>query len=555
MGRDIFMFSENENPLNVIKLKNVTYTYPEGKVPALKHVNLEIREGDFMVVLGASGSGKSTLGRLIAGTVPEFYGGTISGNVSSCEPVSILFQDPEKQLVMNTVERDLAFPLENLEVDECKMLRKVSETLSYLNISDLRFRACHTLSGGQKQKVALGATLVGGQRFLVLDEPISQLDPVNADEILEVLARLNKALGYTIVLIEQRVDKCFTLADRIVFMEDAEILFDGTPDGFVKENLLTHETFVPRVSSFFAKNEGASRQNLVYDVKSGRRRLQNLTSKISLRSKDQIRLAESGLEHVTAVHVDKLNFSYTREAPVLVACSFSLEKGKIMGIMGENGSGKSTLLRLICGLIKPESGRVAVTGHIGYVSQNPNDYLFHDTLEEELAFTLKSKGIRSPEKINETLQLLNIYKYKDRNPRDLSGGEKQRAAIASVLVADPEILILDEPTRGLDRAAKHDLAQILKAFKARHKTVILVTHDSEFTAEICDQVVLLFDGRVAAHGTARDVLTGGMYYTTVMNRLFRGFCDDVLTLDDALDVGLQPELELNKEVQTCKSAF
>jgi len=516
--------------MEVFKIQDLTYYYPAKNEPALEDINLSVKDGEFILVLGKSGSGKSTLGRVFNRIVPEFYGGKIRGNVTGKSEVGMVFQDPEKQLVMDSVERELAFGLENLGAEHRIMRKRVMETLSFLGMWDIRDKKTYQLSGGQKQKVAIGAMLSMGYKFLVVDEPTSLLDPAASEGILHILKRLNEDLGYTIILIEQRIDRCFHLADRILFMEEGRLVFDGTPREFSFWSKSRGMNFLPPVSDFFVK---AGCTNIPLTVKEGRMELRkvaylgNIENTECKTNKDCL---NSGV-----VQIKNLHFTYENGNQALKGVNLTVFKGEILGIMGENGGGKSTLLNNISGLLKPVKGSVSVKGQVGYLSQDPNDYLFNDTVYKELKFTLDNMNIRDYSRINNILKDLDIFEYKDRNPRDLSCGEKQRAALASMLVMEPDILLLDEPTRGLDRSLKNKLKDIILDLKNEGKTIILVTHDVEFVGELCDRVCLIFDGIVAQVGSKYDVLTSGIYYSTQINKLFSGHIDNVVTLEDALN--------------------
>ncbi|MCT4604661.1 MAG: ATP-binding cassette domain-containing protein [Marinisporobacter sp.] len=520
--------------MEIFKIEDVTYYYPRKEEPALNNIHLSIKEGEFLLLLGKSGCGKSTLGRVFNRIVPEFYGGKIKGNIKSNVEVGMVFQDPEKQLVMDQVEREIAFGLENIGKDYKTMRKKVMETLSFLNIWELKDKKTYELSGGQKQKVAIGATIAMGYKFLVLDEPTSQLDPVTAEEILHILKRLNEELGYTIVLIEQRIDRCFHLADRVVFMEDGQIVFDGEPEDFTVFSYKNKKNFSPTVSDYFAR---LGQKRIPLTVKEGRKKLRkDVVFHNPMRFGGIKEEAYKDKEDQEIISTKKLCFTYENGKEALKGVNLNIFKGEVFGIMGENGGGKSTLLKNISGLVKPTKGKLLVKGEVGYLSQNPNDYLFNDTVYEEIKYTLDQKGMKDLSRIEKVCHELDILKYKDKNPRDLSGGEKQRVALASILVMEPEILILDEPTRGLDRELKERLGRIIKGLQKKGKTIILVTHDVEFIGKYCDRVCLMFDGSVAQVGSKYTVLTDGIYYATQMNKLFSGYVDKILTLEDAITV-------------------
>ncbi|WZL72247.1 ABC transporter ATP-binding protein [Clostridiaceae bacterium 35-E11] len=515
--------------MEICKVKNLTYYYPRTEKPAIKEINLSIREGEFILLLGESGSGKSTLGRVFNQIVPGFYGGKIKGSVDSTVEVGMVFQDPEKQLVMDSVEREIAFGLENMGIEYGEMRKKVMETLSFLNMWHIKNAKTYELSGGEKQKTAIGATIAMGCKFLVFDEPTSQLDPVAAEEILHILKRLNEELGYTIILIEQRIDCCFHLADRIWFMEKGALIFDGAPETFLVWQNRKKMCFAPGVSNFFLE---LGHSSIPVTIKEGRK---ELNKNIELSSYTAVPLYRTSSK-TEVISMRKLSFAYENDKEILKDLDLIVQKGEILGIMGENGGGKSTLLKNIGGLLKPSKGKINVKGLVGYLSQNPNDYLFNDTVYEELAYTLAQQGMKDLSMIDTVLKQLHLYEHKNKNPRDLSGGEKQRVALASILVMNPSILLLDEPTRGLDRRLKEELGEIITDIKRQGNTVILVTHDVEFVGKFCDRVGLLFDGSIAQIGSKYDVLTSGIHYATQMNKLFRDYVEKVLTIEEALSI-------------------
>jgi len=410
--------------MEIFKIEGLSYYYPRQSEPALKNIDLSIMEGEFILLLGKSGSGKSTLGRVFNKIVPEFYGGKIKGKITGKVDVGMLFQDPEKQLVMDTVEREIAFGLENIGTEYQSMKKKVMETLSFLNMWEIKGKKTYELSGGQKQKVAVGATLSMGYKFLILDEPTSQLDPATAEEILHILKRLNEDLGYTIILIEQRIDRCYHLADRILFMKNGKLMFDGDPQEFLFWNNSRGYNFLPSISDLFVK---LGYKDIPVTVKEGRIQLRKLS--YSQNTKFQS-LANENPTTNEVISIRNISYTYQKGKKALDEISLNVYEGEILGVMGENGSGKSTLLKNICGLLKPSKGNIKINKEVGYLSQNPNDYLFNDTVYEELKFTLDNKNIKDYSIIEEILKDLDIAQFKYKNPRDLSGGERQRVEIA-----------------------------------------------------------------------------------------------------------------------------
>lgn len=554
--------------LSLLEIENLTYYYPECKHPVLKNINLQIEEGEFLLIVGGSGSGKSSLARVMVGLIPDFYGGKFTGKVllknkplrdfdrrSICELVGIVFQDPEKQLVMTTVEAEIVFGLENLGLPQKEMFRRTAEVMSFLNLTPLKGEFTANLSGGQKQKVALASVLAMQPRVLILDEPTSQLDPMAADEFFNLIEYLNDEMGYTIILIEQRLEKCFHLADRLVVMKNGEIIQDGPVNKVAKWEVENSLPFIPPVAKFFASIKHSS--NIPLTVKEGRKFLKNIAFHFnSDTSNDKIMKQlypiskfkkgnHNSLKEL--VTINNVWFTYPNGREVLKGINMKVEESELVVILGENAAGKTTLLKNMVGILKPGRGSVIVMNkdtrktplteisrYIGYLSQNPNDYLFQDTVKDELLFTVNNLGLDDNGVIDDTLKKLGLSQYKDINPRDLSSGERQRVALASVLVAKPKLLVLDEPTRGIDYRLKNELGELLINLKNEGITVIVVTHDVEFAAEYAERVIMMFDGRIVSDGPKYQVLGESLFYAPQMARLFKDISDNILTVRDGI---------------------
>lgn len=551
--------------LSLFEIKNLTYYYPDNNLPALRNIDFALEEGEFVLVVGGSGSGKSSLARVLAGLIPDFYGGCLSGKLyykgqevgknerrGLCADIGMVFQDPEKQLVMTSVEAEIAFGLENLGLPQQEMFRRIAEVMSFLDLSQLRQEFTVNLSGGQKQKVALASVLAMQPRILILDEPTSQLDPISAEELLDLIERLNKELGYSVILIEQRLERCFHLADRLLVMDKGEIICAETVPEAARWQVAHNQPFLPPVARFFALLDAAA---IPLTVKEGRRELKKMLPSASIDFKP--RTFERKLRHSAGkkrktqlpalIELKDIWFTYPKGREALRGIDLGINRGDFAVIMGRNASGKTTLLKLCAGLLKPDRGRLCIAGedtrkfvlsdlarHIGYLSQNPNDYLFQDTVEDELRFTLQNFEIKDIGKIDLTLNRLGLDKVRTTNPRDLSSGERQRVALAAVLVTEPEILLLDEPTRGIDIAVKKELGLFLQDLNRQGVTVVMVTHDVEFAAEYANRIVLMFDGKIAADGTKLEIMPNSLFYSPQMARLFKGLDDSVLTVKDAL---------------------
>jgi len=507
--------------MSALELERVTYTYPGAGRPALDDVTVTIAPGELVVLAGASGSGKSTLLRAANGLVPHFYGGTFAGRARAAgmdtrdhgpgelaAAVGTLFQDPETQVVMGTARAELAFPLENRGETPAGVARAVEEAALALGIAQLLDRPTAELSGGELQRVALGAALAGRPSLIVLDEPTSQLDPVAGDELIATLRRLNEDSDATVVIAEHRLERCLAAADRVIALIDGRIACDAPPSEFLSwaarsqpalctpGATLLHRLGLPPVAG----------------VKRARAALRGTLPEV-----DEMLPAYEAKTHSPqrrgprALRFDRVWHEIADGPAILRSLSLTIGPGERVALMGRNGAGKSTLLRHAAGLMRPTRGRIEASGRVALLLQNPSDYLVHETVAREAsAAALATVGLDDS--------------FAGRHPRDLSGGEKQRLALA-IVIDDPAgpgataVLCLDEPTRGMDRALKDELASLLRSLDA---AVIVATHDPEFVAAFADRVVLLAGGAPIADGTAAEVLARGTYFATETARILGG---------------------------------
>ena len=507
--------------MSVLTLERLTYGYPGAGARALDDVTLCVEEGELVVLAGRSGSGKSTLLRLASGLVPHVHGGTVSGtavvagmDVREHGPGELaavtgsLFQDPETQVVMGTVRNELAFPLENRGESAAAIARGVEEAALALGIAHLLERPTHALSGGELQRVALAAALVGRPQLVLLDEPTSQLDPVAGDELIGLLRRLNEEWGTTILLAEHRLERCLTAADRVIAMADGRIACDADPASFLAwahEHAPALET--PGARLLASAGIGPA----PVGVKQARATLRAAGALPDAGRSLPARQAQNA-GHRPALRLRGVWVEPKNEPAILRGVDLSIASGERVALMGRNGAGKSTLLRHVAGLALPTRGKIERSGRVALLLQNPNDYLVHERVSEEASA--------------DALEAVGLAQLADRHPRDLSGGERQRLALAIVLggeeVEPPAVLCLDEPTRGMDRAHKADLAVLLGRLCATGTALLVATHDPEFAALVADRVVLLADGAPIADGAAADVLAGGWYFATETARILRG---------------------------------
>jgi len=549
----------------LIRIRELNFTYNGADRPALQNINLTIGDGQFVLLTGASGGGKSTLCRCFNGLVPHFYGGKISGraevqgmDILKTPPrelatkVGMVFQDPENQLVTTDVEREIAFGLENLGYPRNLIARRIEEALDTAGIANLRFARNQELSGGEKQKVAIASVLALHPEILVLDEPTSELDPQSAEEVLRLLERLNDELGLTVILIEQRLDRVVHLVDRMLVMGGGEIIADGTPGEVMNGDIGGLGIGLPPVIRLMRqlKSHNAALNGLPLTVKDARLRLQKV-----LQSVKPAAFTDAGASLKPILNIDKLWFAYGERA-VLRNINLEVGRGEFIAVMGRNASGKTTLVKQLNGLLKPSKGRVRLGGvdtrkstaadlsrRVGYVFQNPNDHLFADTVEDEIAFSLRNRGAEESEitkAVEGMLEEFELGRYRKSYPRNLSGGEKQRVALASVLVGQPEVIVLDEPTRGMDYVLKKKLVSYLDDYRRKGNTVIMVSHDVETIAECAERVVLLSEGRVVVEGNKREVLAKALLFSPQINRLAQalsgyGVADTTLTVGEMLE--------------------
>ncbi len=495
--------------MSALELIGVTYAYPD-EPDALRDVSLTVEPGEFVVVAGGSGSGKSTLLRAACGLVPHFHGGVFSGRLRCAgldtrehgpgelaAVAGTLLQDPETQVLMGTVRAELAFPLENRGLGAAAVARGVEEAALALGIAGLLDRSTHELSGGELQRVALGAALAGRPQLLLLDEPTSQLDPVAGDELLGVLRRVNEEWGTAVLLAEHRLERCLPAADRVLALEDGRLAFDGTPEDFLRRS---PETPIARLFAL------AGRPERPVSVKAARRAL-DAAPRDAVGAPDTADggRRRRGARPPAAVALERVWLE--RDAAILRSVDLRVGAGDTIALMGRNGAGKSSLLRVAAGLWKPTRGKVSAAGRVALLLQNPGDYLLEERVDRELP---------APE-----LEAAGLGHLASRHPRDLSGGERQRLALEIVLRAAgaPAAVCLDEPTRGMDRGHKDRLARRLRELAAGGVAVIVATHDAEFAASFAARTVLLGDGRPVADAPTAEVLGGGWYFATQTARV------------------------------------
>ncbi|WP_373231046.1 ABC transporter ATP-binding protein [Cohnella sp.] len=536
-----------------IELQRVTFTYPNEALPALSELSLSVKPGEFVVLCGPSGSGKSTLLRLLKREVSP--GGRISGSIlldqvplqewparEAAAKVGLVMQNPDNQLVVDTVEHELAFGMENFGIQRDIMRRRMAELAGFFGLEPLLARKTDELSGGQKQTVNLAAVLMMQPRVLLLDEPLAQLDPMAARELLGMIKRLNEEWGITVIMSEHRIDDLLPLTDRVVRLEQGMVTFNGNARDFVLEAWNRQEeswkSALPAITQWALAQAPPESHPLPAEpplsVKETRRWLELAckTSKSAAAMTHWERNSSSLTQPLLTAN--GLFFAYDKHSPaVLKGLEWQIGSGDWVVLFGGNGSGKSTLLQLLAGLRPPQRGHVKWEGVlysrmtskermsvIGYLAQNPLLHYAYDSLLEDLLQAASRAGAGDPaQEAGEMAERFGLSHLLARHPHDMSGGEQQLGALALTLLGKPQLLLLDEPTKGLDPQAKRKLGEHLQRIHEQGTTLLMATHDVEFAAAYANRCSLLFHGEIVADGEPEPFFQGNLFYATPLHRL------------------------------------
>ena len=563
-----------------IQIRNLTFEYPLADKPAIKNINLEVEPSEFIVVCGKSGCGKSTLLRQIKKNLIPY--GEKEGEVlyqgveiselpdrKSTTDIGFVQQNPDNQLVTDKVWHELAFGLESLGMDNQSIRRRVAEMASFFDMQTWFRKSVSELSGGQKQLLNLASVMVMQPKVLILDEPTSQLDPIAAEEFLKTVYKINRDLGTTIIISEHRLEDLIPMADRVVVMDKGEIISATTPwktgeflGGESKEE--RHPMFygMPSVMKIFNACGGSKMEKGLYrtgdgkkiaplTIRDGRLWLEAVLDvpKNEDQFYDRKEVAPEKIDN-PIIEIKDLWYQYEKKAqPVLRGLNLKVKPGELFCLMGGNGSGKSTTLKAVAGILKPQRGSITVEGMtvckenndkivgsiLAMVPQNPQALFTEITVEEELAEALYYRKLSAEEKAKKVLDMMEtmeIAHLRKSHPYDLSGGEQQRLALGKILLLEPKIVLLDEPTKGLDPFFKITLAGIFEKLKAQGVTLFMVSHDVEFCAEYGDRCAMFFDGDVVSCGEAKPFFAGNNFYTTTANRIVRQWNSDLVTWEE-----------------------
>ena len=559
--------------MEAIKFTDVNFTYPLCEKKALDNINLTVDMSEFIVLCGKSGCGKSTLLRHLKKNLTPY--GYREGSVRyrgeeiaelddrlSVSEIGYVQQNPDNQIVTDKVWHELAFGLESLGFDNASIKRRVAEMANFFDIQGWFRKSVTELSGGQKQLLNLASVMVMQPKVLILDEPAAQLDPIAASEFMRTLYRINRELGTTVIISEHRLEELFPMADRVAVMDEGKIICCDSPRNVgTALAAAEHPMFygLPAVMKIYAQTGAGGKCPMT--IRDGRLWLESILGEPEEKAYDKKDEKEKSTEYKKEkkkktdeeyiIDARDVYFSYDRNSgEVLRGLNLKVKKGEWYCLMGGNGAGKSTTLKVLCGILKPQRGNVTIDGldvkktgsrlfegRLAMVPQNPQALFTEITVEEELLEALyyskeaDSEKVKAASDMMEQMELSHLAKA---YPYDLSGGEQQRLALGKILLLKPRILILDEPTKGLDPFFKRTLAQIFKGLVERGVTIFMVSHDIEFCAEYADRCAMFFDGDIVSEGEPQAFFSGNSFYTTVSNRMARGWFPKAVTWEEAL---------------------
>lgn len=572
--------------MEILRVDGLKFSYPNQLKKALNNINFSIDEGDFVLICGESGCGKSTLLRHLK---PELSPhGQVSGDIyyysqkindysskQLASEIGYVLQNPDSQIVTDKVWHELAFGLENMGLDTQSIRLRVAEMASFFGIQGWFRKNVNDLSGGQKQLLNLASIMAMQPKILILDEPTSQLDPIAAKDFIDTLVRINKELSTTIIMTEHNLEDIYSVCDKVIVMEDGKVICNDT--NYKVADILSgdknHKMFksLPTPSKIYNQLngylEGASKSPLT--VKDCRQWLNDSMDEVIITKLDdtetEINIDEKDRE--IAIELKDVYFQYNKiSEPTIRDLSFKVYKGEIYSILGGNGTGKSTTLSLVARQRKPQRGKIFINNiemkkynnkslyenNLALLPQNPQSLFVFETVREDLeeVLILQNKDREYIDKeVKRVSKLLDIEHLLEHHPYDLSGGELQRAGMAKVMLLNPKIILLDEPTKGLDAYCKEEIGKMLMKLRDMGVTIVVVSHDIEFSARYSDRCAMFFDGSIVSEGTPKEFFLGNNFYTTVSNRIARNIFEDTLIYEDVVSL-CKKNIELKTKISS-----
>lgn len=511
-----------------ITIENLTFTYPQAGTPTINNINIEIEAGEFVVVCGKSGSGKTTFLRCLKSSIAPFgeqtgkilFEGRESTEIPQWEEakrIGFVFQQPQHQIVMDKVWHELAFGLENFGVKSDEIRLRVAENADYFGLTDKFYESVETLSGGQKQLLNIASIMVMQPEIVILDEPSAQLDPIASRQLFATLQKINRDFGTTIIMSEHRLNDLLYMADKVLFMEHGKQKIWGNPRT-VAMQLKGKDFFsaMPEAVKIYSEFED-DKKRCPLTVGEARRWIvtseyrEEIYKKYEEEKKQKVRK-----DGDVAISLKNIWFRYERNGrDIIKGVSLELKQGEIFGIVGGNGAGKSTLLSIIGKGLKPYRGKIKTKGFVSVLVQDVQCLFLKDTVLDEL------KAMNQQDKVPEVLEMMGLAKNEKMHPYDLSGGEQQRLGFAKMLMNAPDILLLDEPTKGMDDVWKSKFARILMKLRNEGKTIVVVSHDIEFLAEHSDRCGMFFYGEIISVKESRAFFKNNRFYTTEREKILK----------------------------------
>lgn len=572
--------------MEILRVDGLKFSYPNQLKKALNNINFSIDEGDFVLICGESGCGKSTLLRHLK---PELSPhGQVSGDIyyysqkindysskQLASEIGYVLQNPDSQIVTDKVWHELAFGLENMGLDTQSIRLRVAEMASFFGIQGWFRKNVNDLSGGQKQLLNLASIMAMQPKILILDEPTSQLDPIAAKDFIDTLVRINKELSTTIIMTEHNLEDIYSVCDKVIVMEDGKVICNDT--NYKVADILSgdknHKMFksLPTPSKIYNQLneylEGANKSPLT--VKDCRQWLNDSMDELTITKLDdtETEINISKKDREIAIELKDVYFQYNKiSEPTIRDLSFKVYKGEIYSILGGNGTGKSTTLSLVARQRKPQRGKIFINNiemkkynnkslyenNLALLPQNPQSLFVFETVREDLeeVLILQNKDRKYIDKeVKRVSKLLDIEHLLEHHPYDLSGGELQRAGMAKVMLLNPKIILLDEPTKGLDAYCKEEIGKMLMKLRDMGVTIVVVSHDIEFSARYSDRCAMFFDGSIVSEGTPKEFFLGNNFYTTVSNRIARNIFEDTLIYEDVVSL-CKKNIELKTKISS-----